>query len=116
MSWRDIKQLRDAVCRVIVFGPEDCSPGGKVENREHVVTKEDGDLLGVLHHCDVEHRPVFEVDGNLQVYLLGVIHHVHIRRVRPRELQAKHPMRLLAEHKYAPRFSTATACSCLVLG
>ena len=102
---RDEVELRDTISGVVVLGLEHCSPQGKIKNHDQTLTEEDSrEVSGATHHSKVKNRTVLELARNLQFSLHWGIHHVHVWRVRPRELQAKHPVRLLAEDKHASRF------------
>ena len=101
----DEVELRDAISGVVVLGLEHCSPQGKIKNHDQTLTEEDSrEVSGATHHSKVKNRTILELARNLQFSLHRGIHHVHIWRIGPRELQAKHPVRLLAENKHASRF------------
>ena len=101
----DEVELGDIVSGVVVLGLEHCSPQGKIKNHDQTLTEEDSRVVsGATHHSKVKNRTILELARNLQFSLHRGIHHVHIWRIGPRELQAKHPVRLLAENKHASRF------------
>ena len=104
MIFSDKVELGDVVCGIIVLGFEHCSPQGKVENHNETITEENGDMLRVSHHSEVYYLAIFKLARNLQFSLHRRVHHVHVWRVGPRNLQAKQPIRLLAIDKHASRF------------
>ena len=102
---RNKVELRDTISGVVVLGLEHCSPQGKIKNHDQTLTEEDSRAVsGATHHSKVKNRTILELARNLQFSLHRGIHHVHVRGIGPRELQAKHPVRLLAENKHASRF------------
>ena len=112
MLVRNEVELRDTVSGVVVLGFEHCSPQGKIENHDQTLTEEDSRIVsGATHDRKVQNRTILELARNLQFSLHRVIHHVHVWGVGPRELQAKHPVRLLAENKHASRFRAIIASS-----